>query len=87
MVDRDISGKVDWTWRADCMVSSVAGCNFTVFFSLSGHLKERVYAVCPRTIEDLVARLQAAVTAVDANMLRRVRENTVWRTAVSLEID
>jgi hypothetical protein len=87
MVDRDISGKMDWTWRADCMASSVAGCNFTAFFSLPGHLKERVYAVCPRIIGDLVARLQAAVTAVDAIMLRRVRENTVWSTAVSLEID
>jgi hypothetical protein len=37
-------------------------------FFLWGHLKEQVYAVPPRTIEDLVARLQAAVTTVDANM-------------------
>jgi hypothetical protein len=48
------------------------------------HLKEQVYAVPPRTIEDLVARLQAAVTTVDVNMLRRARENAVRRTAVCL---
>jgi hypothetical protein len=29
-------------------------------FSLRGHLKECVYAVPPRTIEDLVAKLQVA---------------------------
>jgi hypothetical protein len=39
---------------------------------LWGHLKELVYAVPPRTIEALMARLQAAVTMVDANMLRHV---------------
>jgi hypothetical protein len=66
VVERDISRKVDWTWRADCMASSVAGSNADIF--LWGHLKEQVYAVPPRTIEDLVARLQAAVTTVDANM-------------------
>jgi hypothetical protein len=47
---------------------------------------EKVYAVPPRTIEDLVARLQAAATSVDANMLRCVRENAVRRTAVCLEM-
>jgi hypothetical protein len=30
--------------------------------------KEQVYAVPPRTFEDLKARLQAAVTTVDANV-------------------
>jgi hypothetical protein len=49
---------------------------------LWGHLKDQVYAVLPRTIEDLMATLQAAVTTVDSNMLRRVREN-----AVCLEMD
>jgi hypothetical protein len=38
--------------------------------SAAGHLKEHVYAVSPRTMLDLVARLQAAVTAVDVNMSR-----------------
>jgi hypothetical protein len=37
--------------------------------------------------EDLVASLQETVTTVDANMLRRVRENAVRRTAVCLEMD
>jgi hypothetical protein len=50
---------------------------------LWGHLKERVYAVPPRTIEDLAAD----ATTVDANMLTRVRENVVQRTAVYLEMD
>jgi hypothetical protein len=36
------------------------------------HLKEHVYAVLFRTIEILVARLQATVITVDGNMLRRV---------------
>jgi hypothetical protein len=34
-----------------------------------------------------VARLQATVTTVDANMWRRVLENAVRRTAVCLEMD
>jgi hypothetical protein len=37
-------------------------------FLLPGHLKGHGYAVPPRTIEDLVARPQAAVTTADANM-------------------
>jgi hypothetical protein len=40
-----------------------------------------------RTIENLVAKLQAAVTMVDANMLRCGRENGVQCTAVCLEMD
>jgi hypothetical protein len=35
---------------------------------LWGHLKEHVYAVPPRIIEDLVARLQPAGTTVDAEI-------------------
>jgi hypothetical protein len=38
---------------------------------LWGHLEEHVCAVPPGIIGDLVARLQAAVTTVDANMLKR----------------
>jgi hypothetical protein len=56
-------------------------------FFVWGRLKEQDSAVPPRTIEDLVARLQTAVTTADANMLRRVRENAVRRTAVCLEMD
>jgi hypothetical protein len=69
------------------MASSVAGSNSDGFFFLWGHLKEQVYAVPPKTIEDLVARLEAALKKIDANMLRHVRENAVRRTAVCLEMD
>jgi hypothetical protein len=41
-------------------------------FFLWGHLKEYVYAVPTRIVEDLTVRLQEAVTMVDANMSRRV---------------
>jgi hypothetical protein len=56
-------------------------------FILWGHPNEHVYALPPRTIEDLVARLQAAMTTADVNMLRNIRENAVRRTAVCPEID
>jgi hypothetical protein len=46
-------------------------------FFCGEHLEERLYAVPPRSIEDLVARLQTAVTTADANMLRHVQENAV----------
>jgi hypothetical protein len=46
-------------------------------FLLRGCLKEHVYAVFPRAIEDLVVRFQAAVTTADADMLGRVQENAV----------
>jgi hypothetical protein len=36
-------------------------------FFLSGHPKDRVYAVPPTTIEDLAATLEEAVTMVIAN--------------------
>jgi hypothetical protein len=44
---------------------------------LWGLLKERVYAVPPRTTKYLVAKLQIAVTTVDEKMLRSGRENSV----------
>jgi hypothetical protein len=44
-----------------------------------------VYAVLSGSIERLVAR-QAAVTTVDANLLRRVGKNSVRSTAVWLEM-
>jgi hypothetical protein len=56
-------------------------------FFLWGHLKEQVYAVPPRTMKDLMARLQAPVTTVNANMLRRVQENAVLCTVVCLDMD
>jgi hypothetical protein len=39
---------------------------------LWGHLKEHVYAVPPRAIKDLMGRLQAAVTMVDAHVCVKV---------------
>jgi hypothetical protein len=48
-------------------------------FLLSGRLKEHGDAVLPRIIEGLVLRLQETVTAVDANVLRCLRE---WRFAL-----
>jgi hypothetical protein len=51
-------------------------------FFLLGQLKEHVYAVHPRTIEDLVEGLEAVVTTVDVNIPMRARQNAVWRTAV-----
>jgi hypothetical protein len=56
-------------------------------FFLWRPLKEQVCAVPPRSIEDLVARLQTVVTRVDANMLRYVRKDAVRRTSVCLEMD
>jgi hypothetical protein len=52
------------------MASSVAGSNSEVL--------EHVYAEPLRTTEDLVA----ALTAVDAKMLRPVEENAAWCTAI-----
>jgi hypothetical protein len=51
-------------------------------FFLWGHLKKHVYAVPLRTIEDRGARLHAAVTMVNVNNGRRVRENAVRHTVI-----
>lgn len=55
-----------------------------IFFFVWVHLKGHIYAVPPRTTEDIVAYLTAATT-VDAEVLRRVWENVVRRTAFILE--
>jgi hypothetical protein len=75
---------VNWTAGADC-ITSVVGSDSSIF--LGGHQKEDVYAVPPRSVEDLVARLEAAVITVHVDMLRHARENIVWRTAGCPEID
>jgi hypothetical protein len=49
-----------------------------------GHLKDYLYAVPPKTIEVIAARFRPDVTTVDANVLRRVQENAVRRTAVCI---
>jgi hypothetical protein len=54
---------------------------------LWGRLKEYVCTDPPRTVEDLMARPQVAVTAVDANMLRRVGGNAVRPISLCLEMD
>jgi hypothetical protein len=64
------------------MASSVAGSNSDGF--LREHLKEQVDS---GTVEDIVARLQAAVTMVDAYILRRVREDAARRPVTCLEMD
>jgi hypothetical protein len=51
-------------------------------FFLWRHLKEHAYIASSTRIEDLLARLHAAVTAVDAGMLQHVPENTMQHTAV-----
>lgn len=65
--------------------------NFSVTISQSDgllpweRLKEHFYAVPPTATDDHVAAPQTAMTTVYANMLRRVRGNTVQRAAVCLE--
>jgi hypothetical protein len=61
VAEGDVSRTVDWAWGADCMASSVAGSNSYGVF-LWRPLREQVYAVRHRTIEDFVARLEAALT-------------------------
>jgi hypothetical protein len=46
-------------------------------FFLWEQVKKHVYVVCPRTIEDLVAILHAAMTTFDASMLICVRQNAI----------
>jgi hypothetical protein len=65
---------------------SVAGSN-SDFLLPYGNMKNHVYALPPRTIEDVVVVLKRAVTTVDANMLRHVGEDAVRRTALCLEMD
>jgi exosortase/archaeosortase len=48
---------------------------------------ENVCGVLPCTVEDLVTLFQAAVTAVDASMLRHIRDIAVRPTAVCPEVD
>jgi hypothetical protein len=64
------------------MASSVAEINFSC-----GNLYEKVYALPLRPSEDVMVRLQVAVRTVDADMLRRVRENIVRRIIICLEMD
>ncbi|XP_036145604.1 uncharacterized protein LOC118646565 [Monomorium pharaonis] len=54
-------------------------------FFLWGYLKEKVYAKQPENVEEVVARLHAAVATVDAEMLLHVRNEAVRRAHACLE--
>jgi hypothetical protein len=54
-------------------------------FSCWEHLKEHDYAVPPRTIEDFMARLEAAVTTVETDMLPHFREQAKPSALKSME--
>jgi len=54
------------------VASSIARCNSD--YLMWGHVKERVYAVPPRTVDDLVTRLPTDDTAVDTSTLRPLEE-------------
>jgi hypothetical protein len=59
-----------WTPRPPWVASSV------------GTLKEHVYAVHHRSIEDRIARYQTSVTMGDAKSLLQVRENIIRRISI-----
>jgi hypothetical protein len=60
------------------MASSVSGSDSDVCF-LWEYLKEHAYAVPPRTMEDLLAWLQAGMATVDNKTFMCVQENAVWQ--------
>jgi hypothetical protein len=74
MVERAMSRKVGWMTRTDGMASSVAGSNSYGLFPVG--TREGAYLYCPLlAIEDVMARFKAAVTVVDANLLKvRLKE-------------
>lgn len=65
VIERDIFRKVDWAWPHASPDPTPMN-----FFSCGNNLREHVYLVWPRTVEDRLARLQADVTAVDDDVLR-----------------
>lgn len=66
------------------MASLVTGSNSDgFFFFLWGNLKEHICGIHSRTIEDLMAILQAAVIVVSVNMLSHVQENAAICCIVS----
>jgi hypothetical protein len=50
-------------------------------------MTEHVFLVPNRIMEYLLITFESGVITVDANMLRHVRENAVWRTALCREMD
>lgn len=67
-----ISKNVCWMLRTDCMTSLVCQVKLRINFFPQGHLKEHVHAVPPKTVEVLMARLEATVTVVSCIMLRHI---------------
>lgn len=57
-----------------------------IYFMLV-QLKEHVFTVPARSSEDLIPRHQTTVTTVEGSVLRRVRENAVYRNASNNEMD
>jgi len=53
-------------------------------FFLWGYLKEKVYEKESENVEEVIARLHAAVATVDAEMLLHVRNETVRRAHACL---
>jgi hypothetical protein len=88
MVECNISRKMEWTLRADCVASWSLDLTLMDFFQWR-HLKEHVYAVPPRTVKDIMTRLQAAVAVVIATMFKMcLREYCmVHCLAICLEMD
>ena len=62
---------MDWTWRTDFLVFSVAGSKSDKLF-LWVNLRELIYAVPPTAIAHLQARLPAAVIEMLANVVRPI---------------
>ena len=55
-------------------------------FFLWGFLKEKVYETEPENVEDMIARLHAAIATIDAAMLQRVRREAVRRAHACLDV-
>jgi hypothetical protein len=80
--ESDISRKVDWASRDNYMVFSATRYNF-LWKALEGT------RLCSplQNYRRFVARIQIFVTTVDAKMLRRVREHSLWSSVVLYQMD
>jgi hypothetical protein len=76
----DMSMKVDWMSRADCM-ALIAISNCSKLFPV-GQPERAQLCNLSQDYKNLMPRLQAAETVVNANMLRHVRQNAAWHIAV-----
>lgn len=55
-------------------------------FFFWGFLKEKIYFEPVESAEDVVARIHAAVTFIDENMLQRVRDSMINRANICIEV-